>query len=586
MRSHLLVFPLAVLLLAAPLYGQKSADDRFIEFTEKVWQARLQDDPLMATRAGVNKYNDRLPDESLANQKKRHQQNLAWRKELQQFDRKKLSRKQQTNYAIFARLLNDSISESEFETYLIPITNRWGFHIAFPTLAKRTPFKTVKDYEDYIARLKAFRNYAGQHIKLMRLGIEKGMVLPSVVLKQYREPIETHIVQNPTKSLLYQPFLKFHESISAGDQKRLQAAGQAAIREGVVPGYQDFLQFMEKEYVPAARGSLGASALPRGRDYYRFVTRKFTTLDITPEEVHARGMSEVKRIRQEMAKVIQKTGFEGDFAGFVKHLRTDPKFYPKTAEELMKEVAYILKKMDGELPKLFKTLPRTPYGIRKVPDYIAPQTTAAYYMSPPGDGSKGGFYYVNTYNLKSRPLYNLEALSLHEAVPGHHLQLALQQELELPNFRRFASFTVFVEGWALYSERLGLEVGFYQDPYSDFGRLTYEMWRALRLVVDTGIHYMGWTRQQAIDFMAENSALSIHNIQAEVDRYISWPGQALGYKIGELKIRELRKEAEQRLGERFDVREFHEVVLGGGSMPLAILEENVKRYIERERAAK
>jgi uncharacterized protein (DUF885 family) len=285
-----------------------------------------------------------------------------------------------------------------------------------------------------------------------------------------------------------------------------------------------------------------------------------------------------------MEEVIRKSGFQGDFAAFVEHLRTDPQFYAETPEELMKEVSYVLKKMDGKLPELFGRLPRMPYGIRPVPDYIAPKTTTAYYSVPSGDGTRAGFYYVNTYNLKSRPLFEIEALSLHEAVPGHHLQLALQQEMEgLPKFRRFAGFTAFVEGWALYAERLGLEVGFYEDPYRDFGRLSYEMWRACRLVVDTGMHHQGWTRQRAIDFMAENTALARHNIEAEVDRYISWPGQALAYKTGELKIRQLRRHAEEELGDQFNVRDFHDAVLGSGSVPLDVLEKVVEEYIEQQR---
>jgi len=338
---------------------------------------------------------------------------------------------------------------------------------------------------------------------------------------------------------------------------------------------------MAKEYVPEARGSLGASALPRGRDFYRHRVRRFTTLEISPEEVHQLGLAEVKRIRDEMDEIIRRVEFVGDFAAFTKFLREDPQFYADTEEELLQAVALALKKMDGELPTLFGKLPRMTYGLRKVPEYIAPRTTAAYYQRPSGDGTRAGFYYMNTYNLKSRPLYTVEALSLHEAVPGHHLQLALQQEMEsLPNFRKFRGFTAFVEGWALYSERLGLEAGFYKDPYSDFGRLTMEIWRACRLVVDTGIHYFGWTREQAIDFMTDNSAMSEHNIRSEVDRYISWPGQALAYKMGELKIRELRKMAEERLGERFDIREFHDMILGSGGVPLDVLEANTRAWID------
>jgi uncharacterized protein (DUF885 family) len=321
--------------------------------------------------------------------------------------------------------------------------------------------------------------------------------------------------------------------------------------------------------------------MPNGRAYYRFCVEKFTTLPLSPEEVHNTGLSEVHRILAEMDEIRKQVKFKGDFAAFLEHLRTDPKHYATTPEQLLKETSFTLKRMDGLLPQLFKTLPRTPYGIREVPAYIAPQTTSAYYMLPAGDGTKAGFYYVNTYQLNSRPLYGVQALSLHEAVPGHHLQLALQQEMQdTPEFRKFSRFTAFIEGWALYAERLGLEVGFYEDPYDDFGRLTYEIWRACRLVVDTGIHYLGWTREQAIQFMEENSGLSKHNIRAEVDRYIAWPGQALAYKIGELKIRELRKKAEQTLGDRFDIREFHDVVLRSGAIPLESLEHNVDEYIE------
>jgi uncharacterized protein (DUF885 family) len=339
---------------------------------------------------------------------------------------------------------------------------------------------------------------------------------------------------------------------------------------------------MKSQYVPNCRGTIAASALPHGRDYYRYCVEKFTTLnDRTPDEVHAIGLTEVARIRDEMDKIIRELKFDGDFAKFTAHLREDTKFYAKSAEELEKEVSFILKRIDGLLPKLFGRLPRMPYGVRQVPDFIAPQATFAYYQSPTGDGTRAGFFYINTYNLPSRPLYMLEALSLHEAVPGHHLQIALQQELEhLPPFRKYTGFTAFVEGWALYAERLGLETGFYEDPYDDFGRLTMEVWRACRLVVDTGIHHLGWTRDQAIEYMGANSAMPMHDIRAEVDRYIGWPGQALAYKTGEMKIRELRGEAETQLGEKFDVRAFHDVVLGSGALPLGMLETNVRAWID------
>jgi prolyl oligopeptidase len=561
--------------------AQADAKADFQKLLDDSWEADLQADPLWATQVGDHRFDAKLPDASIEAIKQRLAQKEKLSARLNEIDRAALSREDQINYDIFARLLADDLAEAKFETYLMPITNRGGFHTEFPELYKRLKLITAKDYENYIARMAAFGEYADQHIALMRAGIEKGLVLPAVVLKGYRDSIVPHVVADPEKSLTYRPFLTMPGTVSDADQSRLRAYAKEAIAKSVVPAYRRFLTFMEKEYVAAAPGQIGAAAWPDGRDLYRHRIRSFTTLDITPEEVHQRGLDEVKRIRGEMEKVIQRAKFDGSIAQFIEFLRTDPQFYAKTPKELFEHVGYICKRIDGELPRLFKTLPRTPYGLREIPAYIAPQTTSAYYMIPTGNGETAGFYYLNTYNLKSRPLYEMEALSLHEAVPGHHLQLALQQELtDLPKFRRHQGFTVFVEGWALYAERLGLEVGFYQDPYTDFGRLTFEMWRACRLVVDTGIHFLGWERQRAIDFMAANTALSLHNIAAEVDRYISWPGQAVAYKIGELKIRDLRANAEKSLGDDFDIRDFHHVVLGSGSVPLAVLEDNVNDYIK------
>ncbi len=579
MRNLLLPL-LAVMLFTAPtsLFADEAAALQTL--FDEAWEYDLREDSLWATHVGEHRWNDQLPDVTAPATRRRLDQKREFLKRLEAIDRDALTPPDRMNRDIFARLLRDEIAEGEFETFLTPITNRWGFHVEFAELPKNVPLNTVRDYENYIARLRAFDVYTRQHIGLMREGIEKGLVLPAVTLEGVQDSIEPHIVADPEQSLLFEPFRKFPERIDDADRKRLIAAARAAIAESLVPGYREFLAFLREEYVPAARGSIGAAALPRGREFYRYRIKKFTTLDLTPEEVHQTGLSEVARIRKEMEAVIRKTGFEGDFAAFLEHLRTDPRFYATSPEQLMKEVAYVLKTMDGKLPALFGKLPRTPYGIRPVPDYIAPKSPTAYYQLPAGDGTRAGFYFVNTYNLKSRPLFEIEALSLHEAVPGHHLQLALQQELTgLPKFRRFAGFTAFVEGWGLYAERLGREVGFYEDPYRDFGRLSYEMWRACRLVVDTGIHYLGWTRAQAIEFMAENTALSRHNIDSEVDRYIAWPGQAVAYKTGELKIRELRQQAEKTLGDQFDVRAFHDVVLGSGGVPLDVLEANVQAYL-------
>jgi uncharacterized protein (DUF885 family) len=573
-----------VLAIALPVRGawsvERNASEPLRTLFADDWESYLEANPLFATSYGDLRYNDRLPDPSVAAEEKRHRVDIEFLKRLEAIDRATLTAGERADYDIYKRLKESALREYEFRSYLMPITNRDGFHVEFPQLPDNVPLKTVEDYESYIARLAKFKGYAEAHIQVMKTGIETGYVLPEVVLKGIDGAVAPHIVDDPTQSLLYVPFKNFPEGIPAAERERLTKKGREAISTSVVPGYRQFLKFLTEEYVPAARSDIGAASLPNGKAYYEHRARMFTTLDLTPKEIHDVGVAEVARIRAEMQQVIAEVGFKGTFEEFLAFLRTDDRFYADNADELMMNVALVLKKMDGALPVLFGSLPRAPYGIKPVPDYIAPKTTTAYYERPAGDGTKAGFYFVNTYDLRSRPLYEVEALSLHEAVPGHHLQIAVQQELgNVPNFRRFAGFTVFVEGWALYSERLGLEVGFYKDPYSNFGRLTYEMWRACRLVVDTGMHYMGWSRQQAIDYMAANTALALHNVTTEVDRYISWPGQALAYKIGELKIRELRTRAQERLGTHFDVRAFHDVVLGGGAVPLDVLEANVDAWV-------
>ncbi len=571
----LLIVLIGVVVL--PVRGQTSAVDSLLE---KHWEWTLQQSPVFAGELGDRSGDGRLPDASLAAQTQTGEFLKEILREVKLLEGRDLNDTDRLNLTIFKRFLEDELSELNLNSHLIPITNRWGFHIYFAELYKTLPFNNEVDYDSYLGRLKAYSKYTDDHIEVMREGIRRGYVLPAIVLEGYEDTISSHIYDEPTKSPLYTPFTKLPDQIAESSRIRITKEGAELIESHVIPSYARFLKFINEEYLPASRNSIGASALPNGREFYRHRVRKYTTLDVSPEEVHEIGISEVRRIRNEMEAIPEQLEFEGSFAEFLTHLRTDPKFYPKDVESYKKEVAYILKKMDGQLPQLFGKLPRTPYGIKEIPAYIAPKTTAAYYQPPSGDGRIAGFYFINTYNLKSRPLYQLEALSLHEAVPGHHLQLALQQELEnMPAFRKYNGFTAFIEGWALYSERLGLETGFYQDPYSDFGRLSYEMWRACRLVVDTGIHYLGWTREQAIEFMSENTALSRHNIVAEVDRYISWPGQALAYKMGELKIRELRTLAEKELGSEFDIRDFHDVVLGSGAVPLTVLEDNILRYL-------
>jgi uncharacterized protein (DUF885 family) len=415
----------------------------------------------------------------------------------------------------------------------------------------------------------------------MRTGAEKGYLPAQPAMAGVVHAFRAHTVGAMEQVVFYQPFTSFPAGISQPERTHLADAGRAAITGSIIPGYARLADFIEQEYLPKTSADAATLQIPAGKAFYEFCVRRFTSTSLSPQEIHEIGLAEVARIKAEMQQVMESLGFQGTLRDFAASLRSDPRFFVDTPEQLMKEVAYLMKRIEGRLPGLFKTLPRTPFGLREIPANIAPTSTSAYYFLPSGDRTTAGFYYVNTYDLKSRPLYEYEALSMHEAVPGHHLQISLQLELEnVPEFRKWGETTAFVEGWALYAERLGLEMGFYQTPYDNFGRLTYEMWRAARLVVDTGMHYFGWSRQQAIDFLAENTALSLLNITNEVDRYIAWPGQAVAYKIGELKIRELRQRAEEALGSRFNLREFHDALLLNGGIPLNVLEEKIEAWIQ------
>ncbi len=575
---------LLMILTACGTPASEDASRPLDELFEEAWEFRLSENPLFATSTGDRRYNDRLPSVTVEDEARRAEYWREMLKRLQSIDRSRLERQDQVNYDIFKLLLEDRIAGFEFQSHLIPILADSGFHIGFARLPKRVPLSSVEDYENYIARLRAFPLYVDQHIELMRRGLEIGFTQPQVILQGYETSILAHIADDASQSVFYEPFEKFPATLAESERQRLASLGEAAVLEAVSPAYRKFLDFFVGEYRPAARTTIGASDWPDGRRYYTHLIEHFTTLPLSADEIHQTGLQEVARIRSEMQEIIAQVGFQGSFDEFLNFLRTDPRFYAKTPDELLRNARDISKRMDAKLPAFFKTLPRLPYGVEPVPDSIAPKYTAGRYVGAPIGSTQPGFYWVNTYALESRPLYALEALTLHEAVPGHHLQNALRQELEgLPHFRRFTGFSAFGEGWGLYSERLGLEAGFYTDPYSNFGRLTYEMWRACRLVVDTGLHAMGWTRQQAMDYLASNTALSLHEIRTETDRYISWPGQALAYKIGELKIRELRRKAESELGAKFDIRAFHDAVLLNGSIPLTVLESQIKAFIQERR---
>lgn len=543
------------------------------------WEWRLRDWPLLATSIGDHRYDDQLPDVSTAAFAERCSRTEAFLQDLGRIDRAGLSSADRINYDMFKAQLEDRRQGWSFDEHLMPLNADSGFHTEFALMPKQMAFASAADYRKYLARLKAFSHYIDGHIALMREGLRKGMTIPRASLAGIETSIQPLADKGETHAL-WEPFAETSATLDATTREQLRSEGRRVIAESVTPAYRRFLEFMDKEYVPGARDTLAATALPNGASYYAFLVRRFTTLDLDAERVHQMGLEQVAALQQEMNQAMRQTGFTGTSSAFLEFLRSDPRFYPETADELLSRASFIAKRMDGKLPSLFGRLPRQPYGVAPVPAYLAPKYTAGRYSPNPPNGTEPGYYWVNTHALHTRPLYNLEALTLHEAVPGHHLQNALAYELDaLPPFRRYTYISAFGEGWGLYSEWLGVEAGFYTDPYSNFGRLTYAMWRAARLVVDTGLHAKGWTRQQAIDYLAGQTALSVHECTTEIDRYISWPGQALSYKMGELKIRELRQRAEKALGSNFDVRRFHDAVLANGSVPLPVLEQTIDEFI-------
>jgi uncharacterized protein (DUF885 family) len=575
----------ALLLVLAVAVPRARAEDaqakaRFDALLQDAWENEKRENPQLATATGDHRYDDRLESVATADLERRAAANRAFLERLHAIDVQLLAAQNRISYAMFERDLNDDLARFQFRTDRVPITADSGFHTGLSRLPQDMPLANVKDYENYLARLRAIPVFFDQHVGHMREGLKSGFTVARVALAGYDATMRPHAVADPEQSVFWKPFASFPTGVPAAETERLRAAGREAIAKSVAPAYQRLLDFFTKEYEPGARATLGASEMPEGKAYYAWCVKHFTTLDTTPEAVHQVGLAEVDRIRREMDGVIQQVGFKGSFAEFLEFLRTDPRFYAKTPEELLKQASWIAKRIDAKLPSLFGRLPRQPYGVEPVPDDLAPKYTGGRYVGAPLDGRRAGTYWVNTYALETRPFYQLESLTLHEAVPGHHLQGALSKELAgIPEFRRYGYVNAFGEGWGLYSERLGLEAGFYQDPYSNFGRLSYEMWRACRLVVDTGIHAMGWTRQRATSYMKERTALSAHEVTTEIDRYISWPGQALAYKMGELKIRELRARAEKELGTRFDVRAFHDAVLANGSVPLDVLERQIDEYV-------
>jgi uncharacterized protein (DUF885 family) len=583
MRS--LVAFLAALIVATA--ARAAPSDELAALFSEYWATTLREDPFLATYTGVAEYNRLVPAIAPADHRRRVATAEGFAKRLDAIELGGVSETERVSADILRFILKHELALAGFDAWRQPFLSDSGFHTAMSDAARTTPFRTRADYEDYIARLEALPAFLDQNLANMRQGLDDGFTQPQEILPYVLPSFEAQVTGVAADHPLHAPFAKIPDSIPPLERARLANDGARVLQEKVIPAFARVFAFMKDEYVPRARASVGVSSAPGGEAYYAALVRYYTTLDdATPESVHALGLKEVARIRAEMEAVMKQAGFTGTFAEFQAFLRTDEQFYAKTPDALLKEAAWISKSIDGKLPAYFGKLPRQPYSVQPVPADIAPNYTTGRYSGAAPGADRGGEYWVNTYALDKRPLYELPALTLHEAVPGHHLQIALAYEIEAaPAFREQFYPHAFGEGWALYAEKLGVEMGVYKTPYDEFGRLSYEMWRASRLVIDTGIHAKGWTRQQAIDYLAANTALSLHNVQTEVDRYISWPGQALAYKMGELAIWDLRAKAEAALGERFDIRDFHDAVLTEGGLPLDVLRARIDAYIVREKAA-
>ena len=575
MRGKFILFVMTVLVSAS----SHAHSDTLSELFERAWEADLAANPTMASNLGDRRYNALWPDLSAAGIAKGHASDRKFLAEARRFPRTDLDEHDVLNLALFEREYSKRVENHRYRQFLQPLNQRGGIQTT-DEMVDSLRFDSAQDFEDWIARLNEFGTYMDQTLALMRMGIAEKRTHPKVIMQRVPEQVAAQLVA-PEDSRFYEPFKALPATFPDAEKTRLRAAALDAIAATVLPAFERMQAFINDEYLPACRDSVGAWALPDGKAFYAKRARDFTTTDLTPDEIHEMGLAEVARIREQMMGIIQQVEFEGTFEAFLTFLRTDPQFYYDNPDDLLEAYLATSKRIDPELVKLFSELPRMPYGVKPIPEAVAPDTTTAYYSRPAADGSRAGFYYVNLYRPEVRPKYEIEVLTVHEAMPGHHLQIALAQELgDLPAFRRFGGYTAFVEGWALYSESLGEDLGLYQDPYSKFGQLTYEMWRAVRLVVDTGMHHKKWSRQRAIDFFKANAAKTEYDIVNEIDRYIAWPGQALAYKIGELRIKALRARTQEALGEDFDVKAFHKVVLGSGAVPLDILEQNVEAFID------
>jgi len=580
----LLLAPLGFLIVDAT-YAAKSAGSPLQKLFDATWQEDLADDPLSATQLGDPRYNDKLPDMSQIAIDARQKKNYLRLQSLAKINRDKLTKDEQLNFDLFQRDIKTRIGEYQFKPWMFATRTFDGPQLLAET-AEFAPFKTVKDFDDWIARLNATGAYVDQWILLLTQGVNEKLTQPRVTIQKVLEQLKGPLTADPEANPFYAPFKNMPASIPAADKARLTAAAKAAVQNVAIPAFQRFDKFFRDVYLPGSRDTVGIYDIPGGDQYYRNRVIYYTTID-NPDiaGIHNLGLSEVKRIRAEMEKTLEGINFLGTLDQFLQFIRTDPRFYYKTSDELFAAYEKTARGIEPQLPKLFGRLPKTSFGIRPIPAESAPTTTTAYYQPPSMDGSRPGNFYVNLYKPETRPIWEVEALTAHESVPGHHLQISLAYELQgLPEFRRNASYTAFVEGWALYSEKLGYELGLYKDDISKMGQLNYDMWRAVRLVVDTGMHSYKWTRDQAIYYFKQNTGKNELDITNEIDRYISWPGQALAYKLGQVKIQQLREEAEKALGDRFDIRAFHDQILGKGALPLSVLETETRAWIAEQSA--
>lgn len=574
-------FAAALLLtgLGNTAFSERAPDDTELNrVIDTHWQWTLSQHPEMrldyGDRSGNHLWTDMSP-EAFAS---RYQQEGDFAQQLEQIEPATLSSSGRVNRSMLLRLIRDSRTAYEDGLHLIAIDMRSGPQHRH-SMIERLPLATLQDFEDWLARLRAMPEQLMQYQQLLERGIAEDRVQAQIVMSRVPGQIENLLEGVATDSPFFKAFQNIPSDISSTENTRLRQEAEQIIAEQINPALASLLAFLQRDYLPVAREP-GIGSLTGGKQLYARLAQHYTTTELTPDEIHEIGLQEVARIRAEMLAVIEEVGFDGDIAAFNAYLRTDPQFYYESAEALLEGYQAVSKRLDPGLVKLFGKLPRAPYGVRPIPDEEAPDTTTAYYMRPAADGSRPGWYYVNLYQPEVRPKFEMEVLSVHESVPGHHLQIALAQELtDLPAFRRNSGFTAFIEGWGLYSERLGYDMGLYTDPYSRYGQLVYDMWRAVRLVVDTGMHYFGWSRQRAIDYFLDNAAKTEADIINEIDRYIGWPGQALAYKIGQLKMLELRAEAEAALGEAFDIRAFHDQLLGAGATPLDVLEARMDQWL-------